>query len=250
MSGPRCGRISAAGCFVLALLAPATARGDAIYIIRTNTSTLQSGSGFIDLQYNGLANAGASTATITGFSSDGSLGGCVPASACVIGDASGDLASTLVIENGALNNSGLNDYDEAITFGTFVEFTVVLSGPPGGTANSGFALIYYNSDYTVNLLSAELSGVSATLTIQPDGGVLASTYQADDGKYYTTITEGSEPSSVPEPSSALAIVAGLALLAGWTCRRRESRFRRTNAVPASSAAPTQTHRVVPDLRVC
>jgi len=230
---------------VLALLAPATARGDAIYIIRTNTSTLAGSSGYIDLQYNGLLNAGASTATITGFSTDGSLDGII-----LDGDASGDLAHTVVIQNGALNNSGLNDYDEAITFGTFVEFTVVLSGPPGGTANSGFALIYYNSDYTVNLLSAELSGVSATLTIQPDGGVLASTYQADDGKYYTTITEGSEPSSVPEPASALAIAAGLALLAGWTCRRRESRFRRTNAVPASSAAPTQTHRVVPDLRVC
>jgi hypothetical protein len=191
-----------------------------IFVINTNTSSISGTSGYIDVQYNGLAGAGASTATITLFSTDGTLGG--PATISVIGDASGSLATTVILENGALDSSGLNDYDEAITFGTYTQFQVALSSPLGGTANSGFALIYYNSDYSVSLLSSDISGASAALTVEPNGTVVTETYADAGGKYYTTVTNESEPSPVPEPSSFFAVGAGLALLAGYAARHRFS----------------------------
>jgi hypothetical protein len=207
-------------CFALTLLATAGAHADSVFVFHTDTSIISGLRGYIDLQYNGLLGAGESTATITLFSTDGSLGGPTPIH--TIGDVTGDLASTIVIENGALNNSGLNDYDEAITFGTFTAFMVTLSGPAGGTANSGFALIYYNSDYSVSLLSSDISGASAALTVEPNGTVVTETYADAGGKYYTTVTNESEPSPVPEPSSFFAVGAGLALLAGYAARHRFS----------------------------
>lgn len=208
-----------ATCFTLILLAPAGARASSIFLIKTDTSSL-SGSGYIDLQYEGNAGAGASVASISGFSTNGSLGG--PATISLMGDASGDLASSVVIMNGALSGSGYNDYNEAITFGTFTEFEVALSNPVGGVANSAFTLSYYASDDATPVLSTDLSGASASLTVEPDGTVLPVTYADDSGNYDTTVTNESGPSPVPEPSSFFAVGAGLALLAVSVARNRFS----------------------------
>jgi hypothetical protein len=206
-----------AACFALAMLAPAGARASSIFFVETNTSSL-TGSGYIDLQYEGNAGAGASTATITGFSTNGILGG--PATISLMGDASGNLTSTVTILNGALNSSGYNDYNQALTFGTFTAFEVVLSDPVGGTANSGFALSFYASDDMTNLLSTDPSGASALLTVEPDGTVIPATYPDAGGAVDTIVTRGSEPSPVPEPPSFWGVGAGLALLAGGVARTR------------------------------
>jgi hypothetical protein len=206
-------------CFALTLLAPAGAHANSIFLIETNTSSL-TGSGYIDLQYEGNAGAGASTATITGFSTNGSLGG--PATISLVNDASGNLASSVTILNGALTSSGYNDYNEAITFGTFTEFEVALSNPVGGTMNSSFSLSFYASDDATPVLSTDLSGASAALTVEPDGTVLTETYADAAGKYDTTVTNESGPSPVPEPSSFFAVGAGLALLAVSVARNRFS----------------------------
>lgn len=205
-------------CFTLTLLAPAGARASSIFIIETDTSSLSGSSGYIDLQYEGNAGAGSSIATITGFSTDGSLGS--PATISLMGDASGDLASSVTILNGALTSSGYNDYNEALTFGTFTEVEVALSNPVGGTMNSAFTLSFYASDDATPVLSTYLSGASASLTVEPDGTVLTETYADDAGKYDTTVTYGSGPSPVPEPSSFYFVGAGLALLAGIAARNR------------------------------
>jgi hypothetical protein len=206
-----------AACFALAMLATTGARASSIFFVETNTSSL-SGSGYIDLQYAGNAGAGASTATITGFSTNGSLGGA--ATVTLIGDASGDLASTVTILNGALNSSGLNEYNEAIAFGTFTEFEVALSDPVGGTANSGFALSFYANDDSTPVLSTSLSGASASLTVEPDGTVTITTYPDVSGAVDTIVTRESQPSPVPEPPAFWAFGAGLALLAGGVARTR------------------------------
>ena len=210
-------RTFVAGCFVLAFLEPAATLAGSMFVVITDTSSL-SGSGYIDLQYNANAGAGASTATITNFLTNGSLGGAATIS--LVGDASGNLASTVTILNGALNSSGYNDYNEAITFGTFVTFNVTLSDPVGGTANSAFIVSYYASDDATPVLSTDLTGDSALLTIEPNGTVLVQTYQAAGGSYDTTIGSG----SVPEPSSVLTLLAGLVLLAGCAA---PARFRRS-----------------------
>jgi hypothetical protein len=215
-------RVFVAGCFALVVLAPGAARADTTFIVETDTSPIltEFGSGYtgyVDLQYNALSGAGLSTATITEFSSDGTLGGCVPESSCVTGDASGDLSSTVTIGNGALDNSSYNDFNEAITFGTFVDFVVTLSGPPGGTNSSTFTLSYFETDDSTPLLSADPTGASGTITIQPSGAVATETYKAADNNYYTTIT------MAPEPSSALPLGAVLLLAAGVAVRTRFQR---------------------------
>jgi hypothetical protein len=211
MLGPKRIRIFVAGCFALAFLAPAAARASSIFVFTTDTSSL-SGSGYIDLEYTANVGAGASTATITGFSTNGSLGG--PATISLAGDASGNLASTVAILNGVLNNSGFNDYNQAITFGTFLTFQVTLSDPVGGTATdtSTFVVSYYASDDLTPVLSTDSRGASATLIIQPNGTVLIQTYQAGGGSYDTTL------GSVPEPVSVFTALAGLVLLAGGQFR--------------------------------
>ena len=214
MLRPKRMQVFVAGCFVLAFLAPAAARASSVFVIETNTSSL-SGSGYIDLQYNANAGAGASTATITDFSTNGSLGGAATIS--LVGDASGNLASTVTILNGALNDSGYNDYNEAITFGTFIEFLVTLSAPVGGTTNSAFIVSYYASDDSTPVLSTNPSGASALLTVEPNGTVLTATYADASGAYDSTINGSS---SVPEPSSVLFAAAGMALLAGGAVRNR------------------------------
>lgn len=206
-------------CFALILLAPAVAHAGSIFLIETNTSSL-TGSGYIDLQYEGNAGAGASTALITGFSTNGNLGG--PATISLMGDASGNLSSSVVIMNGALNGSGLNEFNQAITFGTFTEFMVALSNPVGGIANSGFSLSFYASDDETAVLSTDLSGASAMLTVEPDGTVLTKTFADAAGEYDTTVTNESGPSPVPEPSSFYFVGAGLALLACSVARNRFS----------------------------
>jgi len=216
MWGAKRMRIFVAGCFVLAFLAPAAARAGSVFFFATDTSSL-SGSGYIDLQYNANAGAGASTATITDFLTNGSLGGAATIS--LVGDASGNLASTVTILNGALDSSGYNDYNEAITFGTFATFEVALSNPVGGTANSAFILSYYASDDATPVFSTDLTGASALLTVEPNGTVLVQTYRSASGSYDTTL------GSTPEPSSALTLLGGLVLLAicaarvRWRCDR-------------------------------
>jgi hypothetical protein len=221
MSGTQHMRLFVAGGFLLALLAPAVAHANSVLVIETTTSSLSGSRGYIDLQYQGNAGAGASTATITGFSTDGSLGGAATISS--FGDATGNLASTVTIQNGALNSSGYNDFNQAITFGTLVDFMVTLSDPVGGAANSAFTLSYYASDDETPLLSADPSGASAQLTIEPNGTVLPATYADANGRYDSTINE---TSPVPEPSSVLFAATGMALLAGGAARnRRRARAR-------------------------
>jgi hypothetical protein len=197
--------VCAAGCVVLAFLAPSAARAGSVFVFSTDTSSLSGSSGYIDLQYNANAGAGASTATITDFLTNGSLGSA--ATILLTGDASGDLASTVTILNGALDSSGYNDYNEAITFGTYTSFQVTLSDPVGGTANSAFLVSYYASDDSTPVLSTDPSGASALLTVEPSGTVLVQTYQASGGSQDTTL------GSAPEPSSPLTLLAGLVLLA-------------------------------------
>lgn len=224
MSRSKRARIFVPGCFVLALLAPTAARAGSIFIIETDTSPILADfgsgyTGYIDLQFNANAGADFATATIFGFSSDGSL----TAPTYLIGDASGNLATTVTIGNGALDASGYNDYNQAFTFGTFVKFEITLAGPAlnasGNTAGSAFSLSFYGSDDETNLLSTDLSGASAMLDIEPSGTVTPFTYAAGDNNVYTTIT------AVPEPRSVLLLAAGLLLLAAGASirfRRRKS----------------------------
>jgi len=218
MSGPKWKGVFATGCFAFALLAPA-AHADAIFSIDTNTSSITGQSGYMDFAFSYYDGAAGAIATITAFSSDATLGGC--SAGCLTGDVSGELPGTVVVSNGAPAGPIDDLYEEPVIWGTYIEFVVTLSGPglstSGETASSTFALTYYDSLYDP-LLSADASGASAMLTVEPDQSVSTETFADTNGGFDTTLAANSP---APEPSSWLLFGCGLlgAGLAGRRWRR-------------------------------
>ena len=196
--------------FLTALLAstPAWPASVITFTVETNTSSLAGESGYIDLQFNGLSGAQSASVAITNFTTTGIL---ELGTITYAGDASGTLAGTVNIANGASNNSGYNDYNEALTFGSQTEFTIALSGPAisasNGSPSSTFALSFYASDDTTPLLSGDPSGASADITINPNGSETVSNFPAAGGLDDTRVV-----SSVPEPSPNFMLVIGGAML--------------------------------------
>ena len=137
----RCQRtpIFLASCFAVGLLLPAPARAGLTALITTNTTSIAGQSGYIDLQFNALSGAALDTVIAFDFATDGALGGCPGTCSGSFGDASGDLLTTVTIGNGAVDNSGVNDFNEGLTFGTFTQFILTIPTPTaGGTADSTF----------------------------------------------------------------------------------------------------------------
>ncbi len=178
------------------------------FTVETNTSSLAGESGYIDLQFNGLSGAQSASVAITNFTTTGTL---EPGTIAYVGDASGTLAGTVTIANGASNNSGYNDYNEALTFGSQTEFAITLSGPaisaPNASPSSTFALSFYASDDATPLLSSDPSGASANITINPNGSDTIATFNN------TQVL-----SSVPEPSPHLILLISSILVIGGSHR--------------------------------
>lgn len=197
---------------VASTLAPTIAwPGTLTYFIDTNTSTLSGDQGYIDLQFNALSGAQNATAAIQNFSTNGLLN---PATIVYAGDASGSLAGTVSIANGALHASGYNDYNEALKFGSLTQFEITLSGPalnsPNGSPASTFALSFYAADDSTPLLSDDPSGASATITINPNGSDTIESFPDPNGGLDTRII-----ASAPEPLSLLLLSLGLLTLGIW-----------------------------------
>jgi hypothetical protein len=199
---------------LIALLAstPAWSASVITFTFETDTSSLAGESGYIDLQFNALSGAQSATAAITNFTTTGTL---EPGAITYAGDASGNLAGAVTIANGASNNSGYNDYNEALKFGSLTEFTITLSGlalsASNGSPSSTFALSFYASDDATPLLSTDLSGASVAITINPNGSATVATFPNAVGVDDTQLV-----SSVPEPPPHLMLVIGaIFVIALW-----------------------------------
>src|SRR4051794_21315195 len=92
------------------------------YNVDLNTSTIAGTTGFLDFQFNPVAGAPASNATLGGFTLGGGSAIGLPV---LDGDATGSLGTSVVLRN----TTSLNAFLQSILFGSSVRFTVSLSGP-------------------------------------------------------------------------------------------------------------------------
>src|SRR5580704_12012786 len=127
MFTPQRTHIFLAVCIAFGLLAT-PARASLTAIIMTDTTSIQGGSGFIDLQFNAISGSLYAIATVSNFSTNGILGGC--GGGCYMGVATGDLGSSVAIKNGISTSttSSYNYYNEPMIFGTYTQIYVTPSG--------------------------------------------------------------------------------------------------------------------------
>jgi hypothetical protein len=173
-----------------------------IYQFAVNTSSLSGQTGYVDFNLApGSFPASPVTAVVSGFSTDAVFN---PANVILSGDASGDLSLNLALDNG----TNFNDAFQPVTFGNFVDFELILSGPGVDTpASNGsiFGFSLYDS-----------AGINPLLTDSTDGSVAGVTIDSNDGvQAYTNPPAAGVPSvasvtSVPEPGTCLLVSLGLA----------------------------------------
>lgn len=190
LHGLRQGLLAAACLGLLSLGNPAQA---AVYQVSIDTSTLFGVSGQLvfDLIDGGLP---ANFVTISGFSSDGTLG-----SSTSTGDVSGSLGSILTLGD---TDPLLNEYSVNITLGNSLSFTFDSSNnPPAGPDSSP-------DGFSFSLLDGQ--GASLTTTADPSGLNALLVQEFNSASPELIPYSGSSP-SVPVAVTAVPIPAALIL---------------------------------------
>ena len=201
-----------------ALLLAAGAHADQInFEINVNTTSLSGQSGFLDFQ---LDTGGSGTwdpaiATLTNFTTDGTLTGALPDIGNLLG--SGSLPGTVSLNTGA--NSQFNEHTEGFTYGTFFDVFLNLTIPTvSGTATAGnsFTLNAQDSGFNNLLVNQILSSPVNLVEIDLDAVTGAPIILNNSAGNFAVVT------FTPEPASWLFMATGLV---GLIARRR---FRRVN----------------------
>jgi hypothetical protein len=193
---------------LLLLISASYLDASVIYKITMNTTSLNTQSGNLDFQFNaGNSDAQAATATVSAFTSNGTVGSPAQLSGDVT-PANAALPGTFTLGNTAQ----FNDLFQPFTFGTTLSFFVTLGGPavdsPNGTSQSGstFGFSLYNAAGDTPLLTTAADGTVVDISINPGARVS------------TSSQTGASISAVPEPGTLL--IAGLSLLGLFASRRR------------------------------
>jgi len=188
------------------LLIAGSAFASLSYDITVNTSSLSGQTGYLYLQYDPINNAVASTATLSGLTMiGGSMGARDTADELSGGAVTGALPSTVVFAN----THGLNDYNQAITFGNSLNFILTFaSTPKAGTSGvSTFSLGLFADQYgntpLINTNGGGYAGTGVTVNLNNDGST--STTSMDST---TTAT------ATPIPAAAWLLGSGLMGLVG------------------------------------
>jgi hypothetical protein len=197
--------------FVIAAIvfAASSAFADISYLVNVDTSSLQQSatSGYLYLNYTpGDQAPQASTATVSSFSTTGTLGA---QDFSFLGNGSA-VSGTLPSSVTFANTNQTNDYNQAITFGSNLSFVLTLSGAT--TANSDASGVF-------NLyLFSDVAGSTPLLT---GDGLMASIGLNNNGSSAILSTSSqTQAQATPIPAAAWLLGSGLMGLAG--IRRRQN----------------------------
>ena len=195
--------------FVTLLCATGAAHADTTYQVFVNTSSLAGKTGSLDFQFN-FGNGATQAATVTVSNPLGGTNGAASSAGQVTG---GPFPSAVAIGNG-YPGSGYNDYFEAYTFSSSLNFSLTFSGPavtaPNGVS-SGNSEFYFSMFSDSNGITpapgTDMNGVAGTVAFNPNGS-------------FTLTRVSPNLSFAPEPSSLwLTLGAGLTLGAALLRRR-------------------------------
>ncbi len=194
---------AAAAALLAAVSTPAQA--DVMFTVDINTSSLSGQGGGIYLQFDPGLNADLASVSIANFSV-AAPGALDPASALNFSDggASGSLDSNNLT---IWNTFALNDYGEALTFGSHITFLVDLNIPATLTGDSGseFLIQVTGPDLLTPLLTADPSGNLVTMSYDTTGALSVLSTNPDAAKV-------SAVSAVPEPGGFVLLGSVLVLL--------------------------------------
>jgi hypothetical protein len=178
------------------------------YEVTVDTSSLSATDGYLYMNYAPLMYAGASTATVSNFVTDGALLSANDTSSIANGSAvSGMLPGQLVFGN----SNGSNDYNHGIHFGSSLSFLVTFSTPTGGRTGGA-------SEFTLALAS----DVSGTPIFATDGsGSLVKISLLNDGTITSQIL-APQADATPTPLPAAAWLLGSGLMGLCGIKRRKA----------------------------
>lgn len=191
------------------MFAASSAFASLSYEVTVNTSSLAGDTGYLYLQYEGI-NAVASTATVSNFVTDGSLGAQDTVDVVNGSAVTGTLPGSVALAN----TNSVNDYNHAITFGNSLSFLVSFASTPGTPAGgaSTFSLGLFSDALGTNPLlntnGGNYAGTVVLVNLNNDGTTSASSLD---------ITTTATPT--PIPAAAWLLGSGLMGLAG--IRRRK-----------------------------
>jgi hypothetical protein len=196
-------KILSRSLLALALGACGAAFAGPTYHVTIDTSTLGSGTAFLDLGLGALENAAPVSATLSGFH------GMFGEYSELDGDAGGSVGGAVTL----VNDASYSELYQGILLGGLFSFDVAFDGNLAGAANptgTTFSATLYNGAQDGYL---GLQGPLATIDLIPGQADMVSPANAYAGVTISAV------SAVPEPSTALSMVTGLGLL-GFGLRRR------------------------------
>lgn len=204
------------------ILAGSAVRADQVWTVSLNTSQLAmnySGPFALDFE---LIGSNGNSVTLSGFSF-GAGGGAGPASAFLTGGASGDLGSSVILNDSA---NFFSDFNQQFTPGGTLTFTVdsTLVAPPSGSTPDNFSMVIFAGYDPVNgydpasgmggapIPTNDPSGNDTFLNLNVSGPGLTTidSFPSTSGDVPITVT----PASVPEPSSGVIMLLGVIGLSG------------------------------------
>ncbi len=179
------------------------------YDVTINTSSLSGSNGYLYLQYNPFGtNPVASTGTVSGFSTDGTLGAQDTVDVVNGSAVTGTLPGSVVFAN----TNGINDYNHAIQFGSSISFVLALnnatSNNNSGTSTFSLGLFADAAGSTplVNVNGGNYAGTLLTIDLANNGTTTSSILD-------NTVTPASA-TPTPIPAAAWLLGSGLMGLAG------------------------------------